>query len=76
MLQCVGYYVEICEISNSQAQSADDALLLCPESHNWGLWSNLLPKFGDNFWLSERGHFPPSKPCVGLSTAKLQHFFE
>ena len=24
MLQCVGYYVEICEISNSQAQSALD----------------------------------------------------
>ena len=27
------------------------------------------------FWLSERGHFPPSKPSVGLSTAKVLHFF-
>ena len=32
--------------------------------------------FGHTNWLSERGHFPPSNPDVGLSATKLQHFFE
>ena len=32
--------------------------------------------FGQTCWLSERRHFPPLNPDVGLSTAKIQHFFE
>ena len=71
MLQCVGYYVEICEISNSQAQSADDALLLCPESHDWGLLSNLLPKFGDNFGFPRGDISHPLNPALDF---RLQNY--
>ena len=71
MLQCVGYYVEICEISNSQAQSADDALLLCPESHDWGLWSNLLSKFGDNFGFPRGDISHPLNPALDF---RLQNY--
>ena len=39
---------------NPSEQSAINAFLICLESRDWGLCQTS--------WLSERGHFPPSKP--------------
>ena len=70
MLQCVGC-MRIYQIPSSQAQSADDALLLCLESHDWGLWSNLLPKFGDNFGFPRGDISHPLNPALDF---RLQNY--
>ena len=42
MLQCVGVMVESCEVSSSQAQSADDALLCLQLPHP----KDIIPRRG------------------------------
>ena len=65
-LHC-SYWIWKLRSFNVSEQSAINAFLICLESHDWGVWVI--------FWLSERGHFPPSIPQRWTFGCKYTTFF-